>query len=70
MTALQEVSKFHNGMKGVFSPLIVEQVLLTWHYLFVSGTKMGGVKYVIAHFPSSCAIVRWICPGKKHLFTK
>ena len=29
----------------------------------------GGI-YVIAHFPSSCAIVRWIFPGKQHLFTK
>ena len=27
-------------------------------------------KYVIAHFLSSCASVRWICPTKNHLFTK
>ena len=27
-------------------------------------------KYVIAHFLSSCESVRWISPGKQHLFTK
>ena len=57
-------------MKGVFSPLLVEQVLLTRHYLFVRRTQTGGKGYVIAHFPSSYARGYRICPGKQHLFTK
>jgi len=35
-------TKFHMTMKGIISPVPVEQFLLTWHYLFVRGTKMGG----------------------------
>jgi len=42
MTASPEVSKFQIGVKGVHIPVPVEQFLLTWHYLFVRGTKMGG----------------------------
>ena len=48
MTALPEVSKFHNGMKGILSPLLVEQVLLTWLNLLVSST-MTEVGCMLSH---------------------
>ena len=48
MTALPEVSKFHNGMKGILSPLLVEQVLLTWLNLLVSST-MKEVGCMLSH---------------------
>jgi len=59
MTASPEVSRFQMALKGVHIPVPVEQFLLTWHYLFVLSKQKG---YVIIHFPSSCTIVRWICP--------
>ncbi|MDP6465988.1 MAG: hypothetical protein QGH65_19115 [SAR324 cluster bacterium] len=43
MTALLEGSKFHMGMKGGFSPVLVEQILLSWRYLPVPRTQTGGM---------------------------
>ena len=51
MTALVEMSEIQMEMKEVFSPLLVEQVLLTWHYLFVSSTmtEVGCMLMHISH---------------------
>lgn len=31
------------GMKGGFSPVLVEQILLSWRYLLVPRTQTGGM---------------------------
>jgi len=48
MTALPEVFKFQMEMKGVFSPILVKQILLTWLYLFVRNTKTG-LRSMLSH---------------------
>ena len=50
MTALSEVSKFQMEMKGVFSPLLEKQILLTKNYFFVRRTQIG-VKVCYRTFP-------------------
>ena len=52
MTAWLEMSRVHFGMKEVFIPVLVEQILLCL-YLFVNSTKTEVRVCVIAHFPSS-----------------
>jgi len=70
MTAIVEICENQMKIKGVFSPLLVEQVLLTWHYQLVRRTQIGAEEQIIAHFPSSCLQSYRTCPAKKHLFTK
>ena len=51
MTAYVEMSEIQMEMKEVFSPLLVEQALLTWLDLFLSSTKteVGCVLSHISH---------------------
>jgi len=51
MTAWLEVSRFHIGMKGGFSPVLVEQILLNCRYLSVHRTKKGVRVCVFVLFP-------------------
>jgi hypothetical protein len=57
MTAWLEVSRFHIGMKGGFSPVLVEQILLNCRYLSVHRTNKGVRVCVFAHFSSHFAMV-------------
>jgi len=51
MTELPEVSRFQTALKGVYIPVPMEQILLTWLFLFVSSTKteVGCVLSHISH---------------------
>jgi len=51
MTAWMEVSRVHFRMKGGFSPVLVEQILLNCLYLSVHPTKIGVRVCVFAVFP-------------------
>ena len=75
MTALVEMSEIQMEMKEVFSPLLVEQVLLTWHYLFVRSTKtevgcmLSHISYHHFRGDNELVQVSSICSKNYHPFT-
>ena len=58
MTALPEVSRFHKGMKEVFSPYTCEAVSTHLTLTVCEEPNDRAEKYVIESFPSSCAGLR------------
>ena len=55
MTAWLEVFRVQFGMKGGFSPVLVEQILLNCRYLSVHRTKTGERVCVFVLFPPHSA---------------
>ncbi len=43
MIAFPKVYRFLSEMKGRFSPVLVEQILITWRYLPVSLSQTRGI---------------------------
>jgi hypothetical protein len=70
MTAWLEVSRVQFGMKGGFSPVLVEQSLLNCRYLSVHRKKTGVKGLCFRTFPIVFREGFRIYPSKQHLFIK
>ena len=58
MTALVEISENQMKTKGGFSPVLEDQILITWRYLSVHLSHTRGLGNIIAHFLSSFLLLR------------